>query len=172
MNISPLLTAALLAGAGYLVIVFLVRLIPKRQLGTASPHDFLSAIMTGGIAVETLTPLSAGPLDGLVMITTILSINYAVAWLSDRIPAVRWFISEPATRLVQRGRPIRQALRRELLTLEELMIELRKQGIDELAQVREAYMEADGTLSVIQDELSTQPPSAGTHDNASPRDGG
>ena len=157
MDLSPLISAAALAGAGYLAIVLLVRLIPKRQLGTASPHDFLSAIMVGGIAVETITPLSAGPLEGLAMVTTILAINYAVAWMSDRYPAVRWFVSEPATRLIHQGQPIRVALRRELLTLEELMVELRKQGINELAQVRDAYMESDGTISVI--PIADAPPS-------------
>lgn len=146
---SQLMEAALQAGAGYLAIVLLIRLIPKRQLGDASPHDLLAAIMVGGIAVDAIVPMRAGPGDGLIMIVVILSINYALAWLGDRFPGIRWLFSEPPTCLVRRGRPLMPALRREMLTLDELMIELRKQGVDELSHVRAAYMEADGTVSVL-----------------------
>lgn len=147
-----LMESVVIASVGYLAIILLIRLIPKRQLGNASPHDLLGAIMVGGIAVDAIVPASAGPLDGLVMISAILAINFGLAWLSDRFPKLRWFVSEPPTRLVGQGRPLLNALRREMLTLEELMVELRKQGVNSLEQVSEAYMEADGTVSVIRIE--------------------
>jgi uncharacterized membrane protein YcaP (DUF421 family) len=48
-------------------------------------------------------------------------------------------------------------MRSELITMEELMAQLREQGIDDLAQVKKAYMEGDGKLSVIKYDKEQQP---------------
>ena len=52
-------------------------------------------------------------------------------------------------RLVHQGRVMRANLRRELMTLEELQSKLREQGITDLADVKLAYMEPDGQISVV-----------------------
>jgi uncharacterized membrane protein YcaP (DUF421 family) len=51
--------------------------------------------------------------------------------------------------LVKNGRILRRNLRREMMTEEELLAELRKENIDDLKQVAEAYIEGDGSVSVI-----------------------
>jgi uncharacterized membrane protein YcaP (DUF421 family) len=57
--------------------------------------------------------------------------------------------------LIKDGRLQRRNMRHELVTEEELMSHLRQQGIAELTQVKEAYMEGDGQISIIPHE---QPP--------------
>jgi uncharacterized membrane protein YcaP (DUF421 family) len=54
--------------------------------------------------------------------------------------------------LIKDGRLLRRNMRQELVTEEELMSHLRQQGIVELAQVKEAYMEGDGQISIIPHE--------------------
>ncbi len=57
---------------------------------------------------------------------------------------------EPQTlQLVRYGRVVRENLRRALFTLEDLQSQLRLQGIESLAEVKHAYLEADGRVSVI-----------------------
>jgi uncharacterized membrane protein YcaP (DUF421 family) len=146
---TAFLESVLRAAGGYIAIILLIRMIPKRQLGNASPHDLLGAIMVGGIAVTAIVPADAGPVEGLVMVLTIFAINFGLAWLGDRVPWVRWLVSEPPTCVVRHGKPLPNALQAEMLTFDELMVELRKQGVNDLKQVREAHMEADGSISVI-----------------------
>jgi uncharacterized membrane protein YcaP (DUF421 family) len=50
---------------------------------------------------------------------------------------------------VRHGRVLHKSLRQELLTTEDVMMKLREHGIEELAQVKHAYMESDGEVSVI-----------------------
>lgn len=149
---TPVIESVLRALLGYLAIIILIRLIPKRQIGDASPQDLIGAIMIGGLAVEGIVPDEASPIDALIMITMVLLCNFALAWLSDRFPGLRWFISEPPTCLIRGGKPLKRALQKEMLTMDELLVELRKQGIKDLAQVHEAFMEADGSVSVVKFE--------------------
>lgn len=59
--------------------------------------------------------------------------------------------SEPQS-VIEEGRILRAGLRRELLTEDDLMAQLRGQGIDDVAAVKQARVEANGTLTVIQRE--------------------
>jgi uncharacterized membrane protein YcaP (DUF421 family) len=63
--------------------------------------------------------------------------------------SVERFIHPPALPLVQAGRVLRHNMRRELVTEEELMSQLRKQGVNELTEVKLAYMEGDGRISLV-----------------------
>ena len=59
------------------------------------------------------------------------------------------FFREAPTCLIRNGRFLRDAMRREMVTEEELLAELRKQGVSDVSQVRQSYLEADGQVSVV-----------------------
>jgi Protein of unknown function (DUF421) len=69
-------------------------------------------------------------------------------WTST-FPRLRPLIHPPPLLLVQEGRLLRQNLRKEFITEEELMSQLREQGCEELSAVKKAYIEGDGRMSVI-----------------------
>jgi len=75
--------------------------------------------------------------------------SYFLNWLGYKIPAVGKFVSPPPLILVKDGRLIKQNMEQELLTKEELMSQLRQQGVESLDKVKKAYMEADGRISII-----------------------
>jgi uncharacterized membrane protein YcaP (DUF421 family) len=146
----PLLETLLRATLMYLAVCGLLRLIPKRQAGNIAPHDLIGAVIVGGLAANGIMPDEASPADIFVMITVILLWNFVLDWIGDRVPVLRHFLREPPTRLVQNGRVLRASLRREMLTEEELFAQLRKQGIEDLDRVKEAFLETDGQISVIE----------------------
>ena len=84
-----------------------------------------------------------------MLIATIVFWNYALDWLGHRFPRVERLLHPPPLLLIKDGRLLRRNMRQELVTEEELMSHLRQQGIAELAQVKEAYMEGDGQISII-----------------------
>ncbi|MGZ8163357.1 MAG: YetF domain-containing protein, partial [Methylobacter sp.] len=54
--------------------------------------------------------------------------------------------------LFRDGKLLHRNMRQEMLTEEELMSKIREQGLEDLSQVKEIYMEGDGTISVIKRE--------------------
>jgi uncharacterized membrane protein YcaP (DUF421 family) len=59
------------------------------------------------------------------------------------------FVEPPAVLLIRNGRPLLGSLRRERITLDDLRGQLREHGIESMREVKRAYLESDGRLSVI-----------------------
>ena len=78
-------------------------------------------------------------------------------WLSYRFPICRCLLSSPPLLLVKNGKIIHRNLRREFITEDELMSEIRRQGIEHLADVKAAYLEGDGPISVMKENGDTHP---------------
>jgi uncharacterized membrane protein YcaP (DUF421 family) len=72
-----------------------------------------------------------------------------VSWFCLRVPFPRWLLLGSPVRLVRDGRPDLRNLKRELMSMEDLRSRLRQQGIDDLAAIKDAWLESDGEISVI-----------------------
>lgn len=134
----------------YLAIFGLLRVAHKRQTGGISPADVLVIVLIAEVAGNAFSSAYNSVVEGLVLVCTVLFWSYVLEWLAHRSPAVERLLREPKLKLVAEGRMLRTNMRRELITEEELMAQLRKQGVDDCRIVKSAYMEADGTVSVIE----------------------
>jgi uncharacterized membrane protein YcaP (DUF421 family) len=70
-------------------------------------------------------------------------------WLGYRFPVMSKILRPPAMLLIKDGRIQKRNLRQEMISEEELLGELREQGVDEVKDVKESYMESDGHISVV-----------------------
>jgi len=84
-------------------------------------------------------------------VLTIVAWNWLLDWASYRFAIVRRFAEPPKLTLISRGVPQRRNLRREFITMDELEAKMREQGIEKISDVKAAYLEADGQISVIRD---------------------
>ena len=133
----------------YLGLFVLMRFVMKRQAGSFSLADILLIVIIADAAQNGFSKQYQSVTEGLVLVLTIIAWDFAIDWLAHRYRPVERLVSPPPLLLVRDGEMLRQNLRRELITTEELMSHLRQQGISKLAEVNRAYMEADGQISVI-----------------------
>jgi uncharacterized membrane protein YcaP (DUF421 family) len=98
--------------------------------------------------------------DGLVLVGTIIGWSYALNLVGDKFPALERLIYGSPVLLVKDGKPIWRNLRRELLTLDEVESQLRLEGVKELGDVAQAYVEPDGRISVTEKEQKDKRPKA------------
>jgi uncharacterized membrane protein YcaP (DUF421 family) len=151
-------TAALLATIALRTAIVLValfggmRLLGKRAIGELNLFDLLLILMVANAVQNSMTE-GIGPLAvALTAGTTLLLTGWAVAELVARRPALeRRAMGAPAV-LVHHGRLNSRALRREHLAPDEVMAAVREQGLAQLAEVRLAVLEIDGTISVVPEE--------------------
>lgn len=146
---KPIWELVLRASLAYLALLLLVRLTPKRNVGHISPNDLLTLIVIGGMATNAIMADSTSVGDFFLQIATIGLWAYALDRLEYSVPALRGLLRDPQTLLIENGRIHRRNLRREMITDDELMATLRKEGIEDIAQVRRACMEADGEISIV-----------------------
>lgn len=134
----------------YLVLFALLRLFQKRIAGTMGLTDLLTMVLIADASQNAMAGDYKSIPDGVLLVTTIIFWDYALDWLGFRFPRFWSFVHPPPLPLVREGRMLRQNMRREMMTEEELMSQLREQGIEDLSKVKEARMEGDGRVSVIE----------------------
>ena len=123
----------------------------RRDVGAIGIADILLLVLLADASQNAMAGGYETVADGFVLVATIAGWNWAVDWASYHSSTIRRWTSPPPLVLVRRGQIQWRSLRREFVTVPELMSHLRAQGIDKLSDVKMARMEPDGSISVIHD---------------------
>lgn len=130
----------------FLLVVF--RFILRRDIGSMGVADLLFVVLVADASSNAMQGEYRSIGDGLVLLGTLIGWNFALDWLSYRSRVVSRFLEPRPEVLVRHGRVNRKAMKREMITLEELEAKLREEGVESMADVRVARLESDGKLSV------------------------
>ncbi len=133
----------------YLGLFVLMRVILKRQTGAVGMSDLLLITLLADASQNGMAGEYHSITEGLALVLTIVFWNYALDWLSYRFEWFRKLIEPQPLPLIRNGNMIRENMRRELITVEELHGHLREQGIEHIAEVARATIESDGRISVV-----------------------
>src|ERR1044072_499307 len=125
----------------YLSLFFLMRFVLKRESGSVGTADLLMVVVIADAAQNAMAGEYKSITDGIILVVTIIAWNFLIDWLSYHSPAMRRILQPQPLLLVKNGRMYRQNMRKELITKEELMAELRENGVEEIEQVKEARIE-------------------------------
>jgi uncharacterized membrane protein YcaP (DUF421 family) len=149
---TPLLEILIRGTIIYLALFALLRFVVKREVGTVGIADLLVIVVIADAAQNAMAGEYTSVTDGVLLISTIVGWNLALDWVAYRFPAARRIIESQPLPLVRHGRMIRRNMRRALITEDELMSQLRLQGIKDVADVELSCMEGDGRISVVERE--------------------
>ncbi len=131
----------------YLAIIAFIRLMPRIG-GELAVMDLVFLLLIAEAAAHGMGEhKSVG--DAIVLVATLMAWNYLLNFLSFHIPFFERLISGSPVQVVRDGRLLRRNMRREYLTEDELMAQLRRQGIEKVEDVKVAYIEGEGQLTVI-----------------------
>jgi uncharacterized membrane protein YcaP (DUF421 family) len=134
----------------YLVLYSLFRLVLKREVGAFGLTDILVVVLIADAVQNGMAGSYTSVGGALILGATLIFWDYALSWLSYHSHRLRHIIMPTPLLIVKNGVLIRRNLASELITEEELVGELRLQGIESIEDVWEARMEADGRISVIE----------------------
>ena len=145
----------------YWLLFLIFRFVLRRDVGAVGIADILLLVIVADAAQNAMSGGYDTFAEGAILVLTIVGWNWLLDMLSYRYAPVRRFASPGRLTLVQRGIAQRRNMRREFITMEELHEKLREQGIEKLADVKAAYLEGDGQISVVRNSESTdrKPPS-------------
>lgn len=139
----------------YLFLFLAFRLAGKRQIGQMSPFDLIVLLVISNVLQNAMIGKDDSILGGLIGATTILLLNYGVAWASIRSRRLERVLEGEPTLLVHNGRILERNLQREMITHGELMAAIRRGGLENPRQVRLAILEENGAISIIPMHPST-----------------
>lgn len=135
--------------AMYWFLFLLFRVVVRRDIGAVGIADVLIIVIVADAAQNALSGEYRSITDGMILVATLIGWNVAFDWLSYRFKLFRRFAEPDPILLVKDGAMLRRNMRRELITEDELWSKLRENGVEKLDEVREAYIESDGQISII-----------------------
>lgn len=145
---TPLLELIARGTVLYFGILIFMRFMPRRSGGELATMDLVFLLLIAEAAAHALGDYTAVA-DGVIMIATLMGWNYLLNFLSFYVPFLERLISAPPLQVVRDGQLLRRNMRREFLTEEELMNHLRQEGVGEIKDVKAAYIEGEGKITVI-----------------------
>jgi len=138
----------------YWLLFLIFRFLLRRDVGAVGIADILLLVIVADAAQNAMSGGYSTFAEGAILVLTIACWNWALDVLSYRFVVVRRFTTPGRLVLIKQGVLQRRNLRREYITVEELHEKLREQGIEKVAEVKAAYLEGDGQISVIRNSGS------------------
>lgn len=151
MEPTELIWTALRASFVYLFLLVVVRLLGKREIGATSAFDLVVALILGEVVDEIIYG-DVTILQGVIAIVVTAVWHLANSWASFKSDIIDKLTGAPPTVVVKNGEIQRKNLAKERLNEEELFSELRIMGVDDVKEVKQATLEPNGQLSVLQEE--------------------
>ena len=133
----------------YLVLIAVIRLMGKRQIGEMEPSEFVVTMLVANLAAIPMQDGGIPLFSGLVPILTVLAVELVLSWLTLRSVMLRRFFCGKPVILIDNGVLIQENLRRTRVTLDELTGHLREKDVLDIATVQYAILETNGNLTVF-----------------------
>ncbi|MGI9091184.1 MAG: DUF421 domain-containing protein [Gemmatimonadaceae bacterium] len=129
--------------------MFAVLRIFRRQAGQVGISDLLVIVVIADAAQNGMAGDSKSVTEAGLLILTIVFWNFLLDLLSDKFEFFKKIIEPKAILLIENGKLMRRNMNKEMITYDELMSQLRQQGIENYREVKQCRLESDGHFSVI-----------------------
>ena len=133
----------------YLVLILVVRLMGKRQVGQMEPSEFVVTMLVADLASIPMQDGGIPLFSGLVPIATVLGMELVLSALSMKSLRLRRLLCGKPVILMENGNILQKNLRKTRITTDELIGHLREKDILDLKSVQYAILETNGNLSVF-----------------------
>ena len=133
----------------YVVVLIVMRLMGKREIGQLQPFELAISIMIADLASTPMTEIGIPLTNGIVPILGLLVMHLAISTLNIKSIKIREIICGKPRILIYRGKIDEDSLRKERLTVNELQEKLRSKDTVTLGEVEYAILETSGEVTVI-----------------------
>lgn len=137
------------ACAIYLLVMVLVRASGKRAVGQFTPFDLVLLILIGNAVQNGINGGDNSLTGAAIMASTLIALNYGVAWVTSRSRKVEKFVEGEPVVLARNGVLFEGVLRRELVSHDDFREALRMSGVEHVSEVELALLETSGSISVV-----------------------
>lgn len=136
----------------YSYTLVLVRLLGKRGMAQLSPFEMVIIVALGSAVGDPMFYADVPLIHGMIVITVVVVLERLLVRLTEHNPRLERVIESTPILLVVDGEIRQEALEGEDISEAELFMALRQNGVEQLGEVRLAYLEPSGHVSVFKSE--------------------
>ena len=134
----------------YLIVLIVMRLMGKREIGQLQPFELAISIMIADLASIPMTEIGIPIFNGIIPILGLLVMHLIISVVNLKSLRAREIICGKPNILIYRGKINEKALKKERFTINELQERLRGNNVVNLGDVEYAILETSGQVTVIQ----------------------
>lgn len=132
----------------YLGMFALLRVF-RRQAGSVGIADLLVIVVIADAAQNGMAGDSKSITEALILISTIVLWDWLFDWLGFRSPFWHRVLQPEPLLLIENGKVIKKNLDQEMIKEDDLLAQLREQGVEKIDSVRKCFLESNGHFSVL-----------------------
>lgn len=140
---------ALRSAVIYLAMIVVLRIFGKREVGQFTLFDLVLILLIANAVQPAMTGPDNSLSGGLVIIATLVLVNRVVAEARARVPLISRLLEAQPTVIARDGEWLTEAMDREEVAIEDGEMALREHGVADIAEVKLAVLESDGSISVV-----------------------
>lgn len=133
----------------YIIIMIVLRLMGKRQIGQLQPSELAVSLIIADLAAEPMSDAGLPLINGVVPIVTLFVLEELLSFISLKSERASGILSGKPSILIEKGVILEKELRKSRYNLNDLMEQLRLKDYFNLEEVDFAILETSGQLSVI-----------------------
>ena len=137
------------AVAAYVFIIFMLRIIGRRELSSLGPSDLVLLVVMGDLIQNGVTQSDQSITGVFLAVSTFAMMTVAMSFLTFRSRRAQTFIEGEPLILVEDGKPVAKNMNAERLNLDDVAEEARGQGIESLDEIKWCVLETSGTMSFV-----------------------
>ena len=144
----------------YIILITTMRLMGKRQLGELEISELVTTLLISEIAALPIVEQKLPLIYAVIPLVTILTLEVALSVMLLKCPRLKNVASSRPSILIRHGKIDQGEMRRNRISIDELISEIRQAGFSTLAEIDYAIVEQNGKISVLP-KKEAQPPTAG-----------
>lgn len=134
----------------YIIVFILMRIWGKKHLSQVTPFDFILLLFISEAIQNSIVADDKSLFGGIIVIITFLAWNTLIDRLTFRFPKLEILLSGRPKVIIENGNINHDVKQKEYITDQELFTALREQGVEDLKNVKQATIETNGNISVLQ----------------------
>lgn len=133
----------------YLVLTVMMRIMGKRRIGELEADELVSALLISEIAAMPIGDQNIPLLNAIIPIIFVCAIEVALSAIKNKWGALKRVVEGESVYIIYKGRILQDELEKNRLSINEIVGEMRVQGVSDISEVEYAILEANGKLSII-----------------------
>ncbi len=141
----------------YFILVIIMRLMGKRQLGELELSELIVTFLLSEIASNPITDESAKMLPTIIPLVTLAVLEIGTSLIMLKFPSAKRLLSSSPSVVIAKGVIDIKAMKKARISIDELLCQIRQNGIFDLQEVDYAILEENGKMSIIPKNMYRQP---------------
>ncbi len=136
----------------YLFLSLIMKLMGKRQIGELEVNELISALLISELVSLPITDSDIPILNAIIPVTMIASAEVILSTLKNKSKKIKRVIEGEPVYVIYRGKINQSALRDNRISINELLSEMRIQGMNDISEIYYAMLEPNGKISLMQNK--------------------